>query len=102
MIRHEELENGNLVTVIEFGGDVLVGSRFKIDKTSGMLTLSNLDERVEIGKELPEFTDANLADMDKLVLLIFGKVESIDVVIGHLNKIREGMTLSSETEGGKE
>ena len=91
MIHHEELENGSLATVIEFGGDVLVGSRFKIDKTSGMLTLSNLDERVEIGKELPEFTDANLNDMDKLVLLIFDKVESIDVVIGHLNKIREGI-----------
>lgn len=102
MIHHEELENGNCVTFIEFGGDVLVGSRVRVDKAVGILTLSDLDEKVEIGKELPEYKNVKLEDLPNLITLIFNKVESIDVVIKNLNNLKERMILLGETEGGEE
>lgn len=101
MIQHEELENGNLVTFIKFDGDVFIGTRVLIDKTCGMLTLNGLNEKVEIGKSLPDFQNTNLGDLPNLVALVFDHVESIDVVIEHLNTIKEMMTAQNNEEGGK-
>lgn len=101
MIHHTELENGNLCTLVEFGGDILVGSATNPNGRDGILTLSDLEEKVEIGKELPEYKNVSHRDMPNLIVLKFNRLESIDVVIKNLSDLKERIILLNETEGGK-
>lgn len=72
--------------MIEFGdGDVGVGIAIK--NGIGMVGFTDLDKQYEIG-ELPENKKEN---KQVLVSLNFKKVESIDVVINALEKIKKLM-----------
>ncbi len=77
----------------EFGhGDILVGSMLCSDGEGvgvGVLTLTNADEPKEIGTYVDHPKDAN--PFDAPIVLAFTNIQSLDVVINHLNKIRSDM-----------
>lgn len=77
----------------EFGhGDILVESLLCSDGEGtgvGVLTLANYEEPHEIGTAVDHPED--ISPFDAPIILTFTNIESLDVVIGHLNHIREDM-----------
>lgn len=81
---------------IEFGdGDVCTGTVMRTDGV-GVVYFTDLDKKYEIGERLEDKKDY-LDQM--LVSLHFKKTESIDVVIGALERIKKLMI--NEMEEGK-
>ncbi len=81
---------------IEFGdGDVCTGTVMRTDGV-GVVYFTDLDKKYEIGERLEDKKDY-LDQM--LVSLHFKKIESIDIVIGALERIKRLML--KEMEEGK-
>lgn len=78
---------------IEFGdGDVCTGSVMRTDGV-GVVYFTDLDKKYEIGERLENKKD----DIDQmLVSLHFKKIESIDIVISALERIKELMLKEKE------
>ena len=74
------------VKTLEFGdGNIGIGSAVKTDGT-GAVYFTNLEDDYPIGKRIE---NSNIKD--SVVRLHFKKVESIDVVIKHLKRVKKMM-----------
>ena len=77
---------------IEFGrGDIRIISSGRVDGSVGYLALENQDPPRPIGKNMDQEGDSFSPDRYP-VLMSFTKVESVDVLIGELERVRNIMS----------
>lgn len=98
------------VTIAEFGmGDIIVAEGHIEGESVGVLLMAN-DEPNEIGTDHPPREGKTTDELKQDIIMIFKNIESLDVVIGALERVKEKMqesslatlaALESRKEGGE-
>ena len=76
-------------TWIEFGGDIGIQASYSKDGDVGIITLSQLDKKYEIGSVTPNQPETFDDVLDEaIVIMEFNKKSSIDIVIKNLELLK--------------
>jgi hypothetical protein len=100
--KNQTIGESDNVTVAEFGsGDILVGAAYAKNQPMSFLLLFNNDKVEEIGVSSLGVSEAINNGLPYEIVLSFTKVESIDVVVETLTKMKNKMLLDSFDEEQK-
>ncbi len=95
------ITNEDEIRVVKFGtGDILVRSIYpdkdenEIESNTGKIYFAPLDIPKEVGDDVPELHDKSEKELGALVRLEFSSVESLDIVLDALLRIRKCMAPS--------
>lgn len=89
MIHRDKIEEKE-VTIVEFGGDVLVANGECPGAKS--VILANLPDKVEIGTEFPGYVGKSTIELHSCVELRFHNPASIDVLMEALRVAKSSLT----------
>lgn len=88
MIRNEIFENNDFLTTCVFGaGDIIITGFIDSNYTTGV-SFSNCEIEHVIGESINDCVGKPLSETDTKVMFIFNKVESIDVLIDILKRLK--------------
>lgn len=88
MIHREKIEEKE-ITIVEFGGDILVANGECLD--AKCVIMSNLPNKVEIGTVFPDYVGKSTIELNSCVELRFKNPDSIDVLIEALQAAKENL-----------